>query len=134
MTVKTFSAGDFVNSVCKKCKKTTKHIIVGLVDGVPAKVQCTDCKSNHNYRKEAAPGEKSKQKPAPSRQVSQDWIAMSEKWDETKATPYAIGGVFKKGELLNHAHFGLGVILGAPAEKKMRVLFREGEKLLLCGN
>jgi len=134
MTAAKIEAGDFVQSFCTKCKNMTKHIAVGLLLGVPTKVQCTVCKGNHNFKKNPASSATPRQKAAPKLVDNKDWVASAAKWDETKATPYTTIGMFKKGELLNHSTFGLGLVQGHMGPKRMQVLFQNGPKLMLCGN
>lgn len=126
--------GDLVQSNCRKCKKSTKHIIVGLVDGVPSKVQCTICKGNHNYRSDAEVKATGRPRPSPKNPMVIEWRTLSQNWDPGKASNYATTSTFKRGELVNHASFGLGVVREIAGSKKMVVLFEVGEKLMMCGN
>ena len=126
--------GEFVQSKCAKCKKLTKHIVVGLVDGVPSKVQCVFCKGNHNYKPESVNKPPRKPKIAPKSPEMQDWESDSPKWDESKAVPYRMDGVFKKGDLLMHALFGLGIVRKVVSVQRMQVLFSAGEKLMVCAS
>lgn len=134
MTDKKLEAGDFVKSYCKKCKEETKNVVVALVKGVPSKVQCTNCKGNHLFA--AKPGTKSKSSAAKGSAMkvpSPEWEGLSAKWDSKRAVPYVIGGIFKKGDLLDHKQFGLGVVRAIADVKRMQVLFQYGEKTLHCG-
>ncbi len=42
--------GDDVDDYCSRCKRTTDHSIVALVDDQPAKVFCRTCSTEHKYR------------------------------------------------------------------------------------
>ncbi len=46
--------------------------------------------------------------------------------------PYSMDGVFAAGDVLEHPAFGLGVVQELTEPDKVRVLFREGQKLLRC--
>lgn len=134
MTTEIVQAGDFVQSACAKCKLITKHIVVSLVAGVPSKVQCTLCKGNHAFRPKLDAATPKRAKAANRNPDVQDWLKDSPTWDENKAIPYAMAGVFRKGDLLRHSVFGLGMVRRPPYSNRMQVLFEVGEKLLVCGN
>jgi hypothetical protein len=41
-------------------------------------------------------------------------------------------GNYRTKALVNHSHFGLGVVTSLAGSRKMEVLFEEGKKLLRC--
>ncbi len=48
-SVPTYAPGQRIEARCTRCKDTTGHVIVALIDGVVAKVECCACKSVHKY-------------------------------------------------------------------------------------
>ena len=42
--------GDDIDDYCSRCKLTTDHSIVALLDDQPAKVLCRTCNTEHKYR------------------------------------------------------------------------------------
>ena len=50
--------GDELDDHCVKCRRVTNHCIVSMVSGMPAKVRCRTCYSDHDYRHEKAPPSK----------------------------------------------------------------------------
>ncbi len=44
-----FVAGQRLEARCSRCKDTTGHIVIVVVDNVPMKVECVACKSVHKY-------------------------------------------------------------------------------------
>lgn len=42
--------GDYLDDHCSRCKRTTDHSVVALVDDQPAKVLCRTCNTEHKYR------------------------------------------------------------------------------------
>ncbi|MDR1486533.1 MAG: hypothetical protein LBT62_00850, partial [Deltaproteobacteria bacterium] len=42
--------GGDIDAQCGKCRQTTNHRIVSMVDGVVKHVICLTCNSKHNYR------------------------------------------------------------------------------------
>ncbi len=45
----TFVAGERTNSRCTRCKDITSHVVIVVVDNIPAKVECCACGSIHKY-------------------------------------------------------------------------------------
>ncbi len=44
-----FVAGQRIEARCSRCKDTTGHIVIVVVDDVPMKVECVACKSVHKF-------------------------------------------------------------------------------------
>ena len=42
--------GDFITAKCGRCNDVTGHVIMLVLDGQPAKVECKACGSIHKYR------------------------------------------------------------------------------------
>ncbi len=47
--VPSYTPGQRIEARCTRCKDTTGHVIVALIDGAVAKVECCACKSVHKY-------------------------------------------------------------------------------------
>lgn len=47
------AAGDRINARCTRCKDITGHIVVAVMNGEIAKVECCACKSVHKYHEPA---------------------------------------------------------------------------------
>lgn len=135
MTSEPIQPGDFATSVCTKCKKPTKHVVVSLAGGIPSKVQCTMCKGNHNYRSpESQKSGATQRTRAPQKTAEMlQWEKESPAWDEKRASTYSMTGTFKTGELLNHHVFGLGVVRKKCGAGRIQVMFQAGDKTLVCG-
>jgi hypothetical protein len=50
-----FRLGDDIDDFCVRCKRLTNHLVVSVLNDVPAKVRCRTCHSDHDYRHEQAP-------------------------------------------------------------------------------
>ena len=50
-----YRLGDVIDDFCVRCKRIMNHSLVSLINGVPAKVRCRTCHSDHDYRHEQAP-------------------------------------------------------------------------------
>ncbi len=60
-----FSASQRIEARCTRCKDLTSHIVIVVVDNVPAKVECCACGSIHKYYPPA--GEKKPKNTSPLR-------------------------------------------------------------------
>ena len=134
------SVGGSIRSQCTKCKTATRHIIVSVVGGEAAKVQCTVCQGFHNYREPGAagsqpPGEASgKGRPAKRRTtiatIEEEWLARMKGRDPKQAVPYGQGKAVHAGDLIEHPSFGFGLVRKVIPPSKIEVHFRDGIRLL----
>jgi len=60
--VRNYRPGDTVEDVCRACKLDRLHSVVASENGVPVRVQCDYCGSQHNYR--GGPGDRGRSTPA----------------------------------------------------------------------
>ncbi|WP_321366726.1 hypothetical protein [uncultured Desulfuromusa sp.] len=137
MSNKQLSAGDHITSKCTKCKDTTNHTIVAMVENTVARVQCNTCGGTHNYRdasiKKSVPrGKTSTAKPVKSSKIETDWENRINTVNPAEATPYTIKMVVNIGDIIQHPTFGLGCVMNTIKPNKMEVSFRSGIKLLRC--
>lgn len=138
---KKIEAGNEIASRCLKCKGVTNHTIIAMADGKVAKVQCNVCGGRHNYRPEKPEktgGAKKKMtrtastgaKLAKAEAHFEELVAGRE---PSEALAYAMDGIFKKGDLVDHPTFGLGVVAQTEMPNKIEVVFRQESRLLICG-
>ena len=52
--------------------------------------------------------------------------------EQSDAVPYNMNASFGMGSLIDHKKFGLGKVVETITPNKIRVRFREGEKILIC--
>jgi len=134
-------AGGEVGSRCLKCKDFTNHTILAMAEGEVAKVQCKVCGARHNYRpatleKPAGPKKKAAARTTASTprisKAEAGFDALMVKRDPSKAKAYAMTATFKKGDLIDHPTFGLGVVTGILKPNKVEVQFRQETRILIC--
>ncbi len=129
-------------SWCGKCRLELAHVIVAMIDGRPARVQCKTCKAQHGYKRvgatEIAVAKKRAAKTR-STEPKKTVVKAAVFWEERVAQlsakvprPYAVSERFDATDLLEHPTFGLGVVETIRGEKIV-VLFRDGEKTLIHG-
>jgi len=140
-TEKKIEAGKEIDSRCLKCKDVTNHTIIAMAAGKVAKVQCNVCGGRHNYRpptavKKATPKKKSTRPTAASiRQAKAEALyeELLASRDPSKTLSYSMTDTFRRGDMIDHPMFGLGVVIETIMPDKIEVLFREDTKLLICG-
>src|SRR5262245_22486460 len=135
--------GGELDAWCTSCRQMKWHVIVALVGGKPAKVECNGCGKQHQYR--AAPpgsstsggsasagGEKEK-KPRASKAAAPAAPAVD--FDSLvggrggDARAYSPNERFAVGDVVRHPNFEIGVVTAAPAAQKIEVTFRVGKKI-----
>jgi hypothetical protein len=123
------------------------HVVVALVGGKPAKVECAHCHKQHQFRA-AAPGStaaagpgtspsasstkakttrKAAPPPAPSASPSIDLAALTA---GREAKGYDPQRAYVAGDVVRHPSFGVGVVMLLPGPYKIEVAFQAGQKLL----
>lgn len=112
------------------------HVIVSMVNGRPAKVECKTCRSVHRFKTSG----NSAAGPRTRNTVPKTVIRASELWEQKMATKskedvqaYKPTLSYQSGQVLQHPTFGLGVVEKVHAANKIAVFFRDGEKLLVQG-
>lgn len=133
MANKKMTVGDPIESRCTKCRKITNHIIVAIADDAPAKVECNTCKGQHKYRPPAA------KKKTTARRTVDPKITEQKEWEKQRssiegktAVAYSMTTAFKKGSVMKHPLFGLGLVLSSLGPGKVEVLFEDGKKKMRC--
>ncbi len=136
MIKKILSAGNHTLSRCSKCKETSNHTIVAMVEDRVARVECNVCGSVHNHRNTTAPKPRSTSPRTPAQprktRAQAQWGNLMAEADQTRAVPYHIKTPVKTGYIIDHPSFGLGQILSTTRPNKMEIIFEQGVKLLLC--
>ncbi|MDW7774061.1 MAG: hypothetical protein SCH71_14335 [Desulfobulbaceae bacterium] len=139
-TVKKIEAGSEIDSRCLKCKDVTNHTVIAMADGKVAKVQCNVCGGRHKYRP-VKPEKKGAAKKKATRSTTGIKQARAEAYydemiagrDPSEAMAYSMTEIFKKGDLIVHPTFGIGLVIETEMPDKIEVLFRQESKFLICG-
>jgi len=131
--------GGDILSYCTRCKMELAHVVASMIDTRPAKVICKTCRSQHNHRT----GEPVSRTPSAGRSAGRpaapkSVVRVAEMWEkalvDTKASvpfPYSPQSSFKKGDVVEHPKFGMGIIQDVKSNGKMTVLFRDAERVLV---
>ncbi len=133
--MKTQKTGDDIDSYCGHCRMELAHVIVSMLQGKVARVQCKTCGSLHNARKTQAPSSrgstaKTRSTKGPSRSSYDELLAGR---DISRAKRYQPSQTYVEGDVMNHPTFGLGLVTRALADSKIEAIFPQGGKVLIHG-
>ncbi|HEV8245383.1 MAG TPA: hypothetical protein VGP93_06435 [Polyangiaceae bacterium] len=150
--MKPLNAGSEIDAWCTKCRMDLGHRIVALVKGVPKRVVCLTCGSQHNYRapKTAKNGpavfvrnraEKAEPKPTSAgarvaqrakseHERYQAWAAKTLGQAVDAFTRYSMELSLAEGQLVSHPKFGEGYVDRVIDAGKVSIMFRDGVKTL----
>jgi hypothetical protein len=122
------------------------HVIVAMLAGKPARVECRSCHKQHNY-KAGPPGSTPKKKAeggaprkTPARGKGEDkehreserpLEALLAGRKAEDARTYSPFDRYAVGDLVQHPSFGLGAVQSTPAPGKIEVVFHDSCKLLM---
>ncbi len=129
------------------------HTILAMVGGVPARVKCNTCHSDRKFRAPAKakgkgtvrrtktdgkPKLSSAEKAKNSRNSSDfekqsAWEALAAKAHGNERRPYNMRESFEAGQAMDHKKFGVGFVTASAGPGKIRVCFRDGERILVHG-
>ncbi|MBN1545516.1 MAG: hypothetical protein JW902_02535 [Syntrophaceae bacterium] len=133
-------AGDNIDAYCTKCRLLLNHIVLSEIDGVPAKVECKTCGSQHKYRKapsQSKTGEKSRRSVLSKTRVGassgKESVNALMLWEnrnsnmspDTVIREYRMQDKYKSKEVIQHATFGLGFVEKITSDTSMDVLFKD---------
>jgi hypothetical protein len=118
---------------CTTCKKMNEHVIVALVAGRPAKVECVSCHKQHVFRA-GAPGTKAPRAGRPRKALAAEPqaepIDLAALVAGRPSRAYDPKARFAVGEVVTHPSFGTGLVTLLPGPQKVEIAFQTGAKLL----
>jgi hypothetical protein len=141
--VQSYEIAGNVDSFCGKCKLTLIHTIETMNAGVPSRVHCNTCNSQHAYRPHA-PGEgprASASKAGGARRAASTsttskasmYTELVRARDTTLAQPYSPKTKYVVDDLLVHAAYGIGVVMLLKDSTKIEVAFPNETMTLIHG-
>jgi hypothetical protein len=149
--VKPLAAASEIDAFCTRCRMDLNHRIVAMVGGVPGRVVCLTCGSEHRYRapkNDARPGVfvRSRGEPAApkaktaAQRVTSKARAEHERYEAWAArtlgqavgafTRYTMDQSFQQDQLVLHAKFGEGYVEQVLEDGKVSIMFRDGRRIL----
>ena len=124
----TSKTGAEVISVCTKCKMPLAHIIVAMDGEKIKKVRCNTCAKEHRF---VSPNAK-KRTSAPKVRAEENWKQLMVSFSSKRKIPYTLAGLYRENDVIDHQVFGAGIVNQVVFKEKIRVVFQEGEKWLVC--
>jgi hypothetical protein len=131
----TFKVGGEVESYCAACKDFKWHVVVALVSGLPAKVECLGCHKHHMYRPSQPAKDTTAKAPRKSRAGSapKASVDLDAAFSGRTARRYSPKEIFATDDVIDHPSFGLGLVVALqPGAQKMEVAFRDAKRWLVC--
>jgi hypothetical protein len=150
--LKPLTAGGEIDAWCTKCRMDLGHRIVALVQGVPKRVVCLTCGSQHNYRaprvikattgvfvrgrtepkesKAQSAGVRVAQKAKTENERYEKWAQKTLGQAVDAFTRYNMEQPFAEGQLVLHSKFGEGYVDKVLDAGKVSIMFRDGAKTL----
>ena len=122
------TVGEEVTSWCTKCKEMQPHRVKEVTQGRIPRVICLVCNGEHLYRPNPP---KSKTKKKKKQEEDNPWKDLISQYDENKAIPYSIDGIYEKDDLIKHHKFGFGIVLELIDSTKMEVAFEDKKRILV---
>nr|AQQ74830.1 hypothetical protein [uncultured bacterium] len=144
--------GSEVDAYCTKCKMDLLHRVVAVLEATPKRVECQTCHSQHNYRKpkgvaaaKAAKAPKRKGGPVSARaagtertrRATKGQLELMAQWEgrisgkgKSDFVKYSVKHAFEVDQLVDHSTFGQGYVSEVHQDRKISVVFRDGEKIL----
>jgi len=150
---KPFSTGGNCDAWCTKCKLELAHTIVAMVDGVPVRVICNTCNSEHKYRgpkatstrstagtsSRSSSSSRSPRMTKAEKEAIESAQSLRRRWDEqlaktagTEQVPYNVKADYTAGDVIEHPKFGLGFVVEETAFNRIKVLFQDAERVLVA--
>ena len=151
------AVGQRIEARCTRCKDLMGHVVVSMLGGEIAKVECCACGSVHKYYPPAKKKEETQAKPVRVRAGEARSAAVKEssqrsakisnlkaleemqaKWKDRmvsysgNAKPYSMDLLVKKDDFVEHGVFGVGVVVEICPPNKADILFSLGIKSLRC--
>jgi len=131
--------GGDILAYCSKCQGEFSHVVVSMIDKKPARVQCKMCKGNHNFKrigdtKIRSISRTSSPSAAPRKQtllVQDYWQQLMDLQKGKPLKPYSPKQAYLKQDVINHNTFGVGIVEEVRIDKKIVVIFKAGEKVLV---
>lgn len=150
--------GDFITTKCRRCNDVTGHVVMLVLDGAIAKVECRACGSVHKYYPstpaKSASGASAVRhvRAGQSRDMAKNvgekkasvtqrkaMAKMESAWQEAMVrhvadtpTPYSMNTPISAGMFIEHPTFGRGEVISVMKPDKAEILFQSGVKLLRC--
>lgn len=108
--------GTEIDTRCRKCRATTRHVVIAKVGAKPTRVRCGTCEVEHEY---TVSRPRRTADAAPRQLPWADAIAQA----RGAAVPYSAAASYTVGARVSHPTFGEGVVVRLASLTVCEVLF-----------
>ncbi len=128
-----YKVGGETESWCTHCKQIKDHVIVALLGGKPAKVQCMGCQKQHQFRVGRPGAGAGTARPRKTSTTAPEVakVDLATRLAGKTARDYAPALRFAVDDAVRHPQFGVGIVVAHPGPGKIDVEFPIGRKVLL---
>jgi hypothetical protein len=127
------SVGADIEAECGRCG-TTWHVVIALVGGRIAQVECSRCGLRHRLRspESVRPGPRRAGATGSARRIvaSRPLVAPD---SSRPVRPYRASDTYAPGDRVTHARFGDGVVERVVGPQKVQIFFTGGSRVLVHG-
>jgi hypothetical protein len=124
--------GADIEAECGRCGKTW-HVVIAMVDGRVAQVECGECHKRHRLRSpEAArprPHRRTGAAPAFTRIAASKPLVVADPARPPRV--YDAGDSYEPGDRVDHPAFGPGVVERVMGANKVQIFFAGGSRVLV---
>jgi len=133
MSTNKYVVGTEIEAYCTKCQIDRLHAIETLKsDGNINRVACRTCNGIHLFRRPKSDGAKKAKSASGTTKRRKKGATTVTAEELGKAKPYTLDGVFKVGDIIQHATFGPGKVLEVRRGGRVEIGFETGSKTLVC--
>jgi hypothetical protein len=126
------SVGADIEAECGRCGKTW-HVVIAMVDGRIAQVECGECHRRHRLRGEGARPRPHRRtgvaEAAPRRLVAARPMVVAD--PDRPPRPYDASESYAPGDRVEHPAFGPGVVERVVGANKVQIFFAGGSRVLV---
>ena len=118
---------------CKKCDQERYLLVLAHTNETTAKVECEVCHAKSTLKLKKATTAKPRKASVKTKSqvnLANEWQAVMEKTSTVPRSPYQVKAKFSKDAVIDHPHFGHGLVM-AVTPLKIDVLFESGIKSLV---
>lgn len=132
MMGRSVGVGADIEAECGRCG-TTWHVVIAMVDGRIAQVECGECHRRHRLRSpdtaRPRPHRRTGEAPAAKRLVPAAPLVAAD--PARPVRPYDAGASYVPGDRVEHPAFGPGVVERVVGAHKVQIFFAGGSRVLV---
>lgn len=125
--------GSDIGGICGRCGDVW-HVVVAVVDGRIAKVECKQCGARHRHRPaDDEPRRGAARQASRTRKPGRASKPVVDADPSRPRRPFRATDTYAVGDRIVHPSFGEGVVQALRGPTKVEVLFEAGPKVLVHG-